>query len=424
MHDLLIEAQTVIPGGVNSPVRAFKGVGGEPLFFKRGVGQHIFDEENKGYIDYVLSWGALILGHAHPKIVETLHHTAQLGTSFGAPTVLEVQLASKIIALMPHLEMIRMVSSGTEATMTAIRMARAITGKSKILKFEGCYHGHSDSFLAKAGSGLLTLGIAASEGVPLEIAEHTLTVPFNDIDSAAKICEHYRDEIAAIIVEPVAGNMGCILPKPDFLRGLRQLCDDYHALLIFDEVITGFRIGLSGAARAFNVTPDLTTLGKVIGGGLPAAAIGGKRAIMECLAPVGKVYQAGTLSGNPLAMAAGLATLTELEKPHFFETLSMHTQTLLAGMRDVASTCAIPFHTVQLGAMFGLFFTEKPVVNLSDISGSHVERYKKFFHGMLREGIYFAPSAFEAGFISGAYTETDLEKTLDAAHHVFRSLQE
>lgn len=411
-------AKQCIPGGVNSPVRAFKGVGGTPLFFKSGQGSHVTDVDSQTYIDYVGSWGPLILGHCHPEVVAAVENALRSGMSFGAPTELEIKLAQKIISLMPHLEKVRMVSSGTEATMTAIRLASAISGKSKFIKFNGCYHGHSDRLLVKAGSGLLTLGIPACPGIPASITEHTLTAEFNDLDSVAQLFERYPHEIGSIILEPVPGNMGMIMPKPGFLKGLRELCDKHHALLIFDEVMTGFRIALGGAVEVFNVQPDLTTLGKVIGGGMPVAAIGGKAAYMDYLAPVGAVYQAGTLSGNPLAMAAGLSTLEILSQDERFGHLTSNTSKFVEGLRKAGVDQGIQIQTQSLGGMFGFCFTSHPVENYADVAASDESLFKRFFHGMLKEGVYFAPSMYEAGFVSTAHTQTDFEATWAASAKV------
>lgn len=415
-HQLFTQAQAIIPGGVNSPVRAFKGVGGEPLFFKQGLGAHIIDVDDKSYIDYVGSWGPLILGHCHEKIISAVIDVLHSGMSFGAPTELEIKLAQKIIQLMPSIEKIRMVNSGTEATMTAIRLARGYTNKSKIIKFNGCYHGHSDSLLVKAGSGVLTLGIPSSPGIPPSITEHTLTADFNNLEQTAQLFEAYGADIAAIIVEPIAGNMGMVLPKPEFLQGLRTLCDTYNAVLIFDEVMTGFRVALGGAQAIYQVKPDLTTLGKVIGGGMPVGALGGKASIMDYLAPIGPVYQAGTLSGNPLAMAAGLATLCEIEKPGFYQHLSTMSESLINGFTNVAKSLHIPFCGIAVGGMFGFCFSEKSqIANYSDIAAADEPLFKHFFHGMLQQGVYLAPSMFEAGFISAAHTKGDISTTVKAA---------
>lgn len=412
-----------MPGGVNSPVRSFSGVGGNPLFIQRAQGAYIVDVDNHMYIDYVCSWGAIILGHAHHQITEILKETIERGTSFGAPSPLEIQLAEKIIANIPSIEMVRMVSSGTEATMTALRMARALSGKPKIIKFEGCYHGHHDSLLVKAGSGALTLGHPSSAGVPEEAVEHTLLAPYNDLTAVQRLFEQYPNQIAGVIVEPVAGNMGCVLPKSEFLPGLRELCNQYNALLIFDEVMTGFRVGLQGAQGLFNIKPDLTCLAKVIGGGLPVGAVGGSKALMECLAPIGPVYQAGTLSGNPLAMAAGLATLTLLETSGFFEKLTGLTQRLIQGVSESAQAHNIPLYTTQAGGMFGLFFNSTPIHTLNDILSSHVDYFRLFFHAMLQKGVYLPPSAYEAYFTSSAHSIIEIDKTLNAVNDVFSTVR-
>ncbi len=422
-HELFIRAQQRIPGGVNSPVRAFRGVGGEPLFFKRGEGAYLIDEDGKRYIDYVASWGPLIVGHAHPSVVKAVQDAAAQSLGFGAPTAIEVEMAEKICALVPSIEMVRLVSSGTEATMTALRLARGYTGRDKIVKFEGCYHGHSDSLLIKAGSGALTLGVPTSPGVPAALAQHTLTLDYNDIDQVRVAFKQHGKDIACIIVEPVAGNMNCVPPAPGFLQGLRELCDEYGSVLIFDEVMTGFRVALGGAQQVYSVRPDLTTLGKVIGGGLPVAAFGGRRDIMHKIAPLGPVYQAGTLSGNPVALAAGLATLKLIEQPEFFTRLTATTQRFTAGMAQRAKQANIPFTTNQVGGMFGLFFTDAPrVENFAQVMACNVERFRKFFHGMLEQGVYLAPSAFEAGFVSSAHGDQEIAATLAAAEKVFASL--
>lgn len=422
--DLFLQAQSVIPGGVNSPVRAFKGVGGDPIFFKKGKGAYLTDVDNNDYIDYVGSWGPLILGHCNPVVIEAVNQVLHSGMSFGAPTELEILLAKKIISLIPSIEKVRMVNSGTEATMTAIRLARGYTNRNKFIKFNGCYHGHSDSLLVKAGSGLLTLGIPSTPGIPASITEHTLTADFNNLDQVAQLFEKYPDDIATVILEPVAGNMGFILPKPGFLQGLRELCDKYHALLIFDEVMTGFRVGLSGAQGIYGIKPDITTLGKVIGGGMPVGALGGSAEIMSCLAPEGPVYQAGTLSGNPLAMAAGLATLNEIEKPDFFYNLSKTTNNLLNALAEAARATNTPLFTASLGGMFGFCFTDKSHINdYSDIAASDELLFKKFFHGMLDNGIYFAPSMYEAGFVSSAHSDQEIHKTQNAAERVLNQIK-
>ncbi len=422
-HELFTAAQKHIPGGVNSPVRAFKGVGGEPLFFKRGEGAYLWSESDKQYVDYVASWGPMIAGHAHPEVIRAVQETAASGLSFGAPTVLETQMADLLCELVPSMELVRMVSSGTEATMSAIRLARGHTGRDKIIKFEGCYHGHSDALLVKAGSGALTLGVPSSPGVPAALAEHTLTLPYNDIDAVRETFSQVGGQVACIIVEPVAGNMNCVPPLPGFLEGLREICDDYGSVLIFDEVMTGFRVALGGAQAHYGITPDLTTLGKVVGGGMPVGAFGGKRAIMEKIAPLGPVYQAGTLSGNPVAMAAGLATLNLARQPGFHQGLTKMTDRLVTGIQEKAQKHNIPLSVNAVGGMFGLFFTDEPnVSNFAQVMACNVDRFKLFFHGMLNEGVYLAPSAFEAGFVSAAHTEADIDATIEAAGRVFASL--
>lgn len=421
--ELFAQAQRSIPGGVNSPVRAFKGVGGNPIFFKQGQGAYLFDEDDQKYIDYVGSWGPMILGHAYPPVIDAVTKAAQNGLSFGAPTEIEIEMAEKVIDLLPSIESVRMVSSGTEATMTAIRLARGYTGRDKIVKFEGCYHGHADSLLVKAGSGALTLGVPNSPGVPASLAEHTITLTFNDIDNVKQAFAEAGKEIACIIVEPVAGNMNCIPPEPGFLEGLREVCDQYGAVLIFDEVMTGFRTALGCAQSVYNITPDLTTLGKVIGGGMPVGAFGGKKEIMDYIAPVGPVYQAGTLSGNPIAMAAGLAMLNSISAPGFFENLGEKTQQLCDGLQTAADTLGIPFTTNRVGAMFGFFFSEeKSISRYQQVMACDIEKFKQFYHGMLHKGIYLAPSAFEAGFVSSAHTDKDIQDTIAAASEVFASL--
>ena len=422
-HDLFIQAQQHIPGGVNSPVRAFRGVGGDPVFFKHGEGAFITDEDDKQYIDYVGSWGPMILGHAHPKVIAAVEEAIGDGLGFGAPTRIEIEMADKVCELVPSIEMVRMVSSGTEATMSAIRLARGYTGRDKIVKFEGCYHGHSDSLLVKAGSGALTLGVPSSAGVPVALAEHTITLDYNNLDQVRDTFAHLGGQIACIIVEPVAGNMNCIPPLPGFLEGLRDICNEYQTVLIFDEVMTGFRVSLGGAQELYKVTPDLTTLGKVIGGGLPVGAFGGKREIMEKIAPLGPVYQAGTLSGNPVAMAAGLATLEEVAQPGFYTALAERTEQLARGLVTRAKAFDIPLVANHVGGMFGLFFTEEPQVkDYYQVTNCNVERFKLFFHGMLEQGIYLAPSAFEAGFVSAAHGEREIKNTLISAEQVFSQL--
>jgi len=422
-HELFIQAQQHIPGGVNSPVRAFRGVGGDPVFFKHGEGAFITDEDDKQYIDYVGSWGPMILGHAHPKVIAAVEEAIGDGLGFGAPTRIEIEMADKVCELVPSIEMVRMVSSGTEATMSAIRLARGYTGRDKIVKFEGCYHGHSDSLLVKAGSGALTLGVPSSAGVPVALAEHTITLDYNNLDQVRDTFAHLGGQIACIIVEPVAGNMNCVPPLPGFLEGLRSICDEYETVLIFDEVMTGFRVALGGAQELYQVTPDLTTLGKVIGGGLPVGAFGGKREIMEKIAPLGPVYQAGTLSGNPVAMAAGLATLEEIAQPGFFTALGERTEQLARGLVTRAKAFDIPLVANHVGGMFGVFFTEEQQVkDYYQVTNCNAERFKLFFHGMLEQGIYLAPSAFEAGFVSSAHGEREIKNTLVSAEQVFSQL--
>ena len=417
------QAQKFIPGGVNSPVRAFKGVGGDPVFIDRAAGAYTWDTDGKRYIDYVGSWGPMILGHAHPQVIQAVKDAADKGLSFGAPTVIETEMAEKICQLVPSMDMVRMVSSGTEATMSAIRLARGFTGRDTIVKFEGCYHGHSDSLLIKAGSGALTLGVPSSPGVPACLAEHTMTLAYNNIDQVKQAFKQSGDKIACIIVEPVAGNMNCIPPVPGFLEGLREVCDQYGSVLIFDEVMTGFRTALGGAQSVYNIKPDMTTLGKVIGGGMPVGAFGGRRDIMEYLAPLGPVYQAGTLSGNPVAMAAGLKTLELISAAGFFEALNGKVNTLVNGIVAKASAAGIPMTSNTVGGMFGLFFTDaNKVSNFEQVTKCDIERFNRFFHGMLDEGVYLAPSAYEAGFVSSTHTDEDIQATIDAAGKVLGSL--
>ena len=414
------KAKILLPGGVNSPVRDFRRVGGEPIFVEKAKGAYLCDVDGNKYIDYVGSWGPMILGHAHPKVVSAIQKAAESGLSFGAPTEIETQLAEKISHLMPSLEMLRMVSSGTEATMSAIRLARGYTKRDKIVKFEGCYHGHSDSLLVKAGSGALTLGTPDSAGVPLSFAQHTLTLEYNDPEKVRSLFTQMGDEIAAIIVEPIAGNMGCIPPVEGFLSCLREVCDHYGSVLIFDEVMTGFRVHLGGAQTLYNVSPDLTTLGKVIGGGMPVGCFGGRRDIMEKIAPLGDVYQAGTLSGNPVAMAAGFTTLSLISEKSFFEEVSVKTKSLVTQLKREADARNVPFSTNQVGGMFGIFFTESdPVRDFSQVLSADDKLFKKFFVEMLKQGIYFAPSPFEAGFLSNAHGETEINETLKAASLAF-----
>ena len=422
-NNLFINAKKVIPGGVNSPVRSFSGVGGTPVYIDYANGAYIFDSEDKQYIDYVGSWGPMILGHAHPEVINVVQKIAAKGLSFGAPTELETLMAEKVCELVPSIDLVRMVSSGTEATMSALRLARGFTGRDKIVKFEGCYHGHSDSLLVKAGSGALTLGVPSSPGVTQAVAADTITLTYNDAESVKQTFAEIGDQIACVIVEPVAGNMNCIPPEPGFLQTLRQVCNEQGCVLIFDEVMTGFRVGLHGAQGVYQVTPDLTTLGKVIGGGMPVGAFGGKREIMEYLAPLGAVYQAGTLSGNPVAMAAGLKTLELISQAGFYENLSKTTKKLTTGIVQRAEQAGVSLTTNTIGAMFGLFFSEQEKVSLySQVIKCNQGLFKHFFHGMLEQGVYLAPSAFEAGFVSAAHSDEDIEKTLDAAAVVFKSL--
>ena len=423
-EQLFSQAVKVIPGGVNSPVRAFNGVGGTPPFIKRAQGAYIYDADDNAYIDYVGSWGPMILGHNHPAILDAVINTAQNGLSFGAPTELEITMAKKVRELVPSMESLRMVSSGTEATMSAIRLARGYTNRDKILKFEGCYHGHADSLLVKAGSGALTLGVPNSPGIPADFAKHTLTVSYNNIEQVKEIFTKYPDQIACIIVEPVAGNMNCIPPVEGFLEGLRAVCDEYNAVLIFDEVMTGFRIALGGAQAHYNIKPDLTTLGKVIGGGMPVGAFGGKQEIMDYIAPVGPVYQAGTLSGNPIAMAAGLAALTELAQGDKHKQLTATTEKLAMGLKAAAERHGVNLSINYVGAMFGFFFTDddQPITTFEQVMACDSDKFNRFFHLMLEHGVYLAPSAFETGFLSTAHSDDIIEKTLEAAAKCFAQL--
>ena len=418
--DVMTRARDLFPGGVNSPVRAFRGVGGEPIVAERGEGARIWDADGKEYIDFVLSWGPLVLGHASPIVLEALERAMQKGTSFGMPTELEVLLAELIRQRMPHVEMMRFVSSGTEATMSAVRLARAFTGREAILKFEGCYHGHADSFLVRAGSGVATLGLPDSPGVPAALAALTLTAPFNDLHVATELIRANKNRIAAIIVEPVVGNSGFIPPDPGFLDGLRRIADESGALLIFDEVMTGFRIAPGGARERFGVTADLTTLGKVIGGGLPVAAYGGRRAIMERVAPSGPVYQAGTLSGNPLAMAAGLATLRTLT-PALHAKIEKRTATLVEGLQKIADDLRVPLTAGYAGSMWGFFFTSKPVRNFIDAKASDAQLFRRFFHAALDRGVYLAPSPFEACFMSAAHGDAEVATALERMRHALEA---
>ncbi len=420
---LFSEAQKFIPGGVNSPVRAFGSVGGEPVFFARAEGAYLFDTDGNRYIDYINSWGPMILGHADPSVVLAVQEAAASGLSFGAPTERETALAKMVCDLVPSVEKVRMVSSGTEATMSAIRLARGFTGRDKIVKFEGCYHGHSDSLLVKAGSGALTLGVPTSPGVPAALAEHTITLGFNEPEQVAQVFDEIGDSIACIIVEPIAGNMNFIPPVDRFLEGLRAVCDEHGSLLIFDEVMTGFRVALGGAQQYYGVLPDMTTLGKVIGGGLPVGAFGGKAEIMDHIAPTGPVYQAGTLSGNPVAMAAGLATLKGVSVPGFFDTLGERTAALCHGLQQAADEAGVAFGTERLGGMFGFFFSDDtPVRRYRQVVACDQDRFKKFFHGMLERGIYLAPSAYEAGFVSARHSDEDIAATVAAARSVMATL--
>jgi len=422
-HDLFAAAQRHIPGGVNSPVRAFRGVGGDPVFFESAAGPYLFDADGRRYVDYIGSWGPMILGHAHPEVIEAVGDRIQLGLSFGAPTELETRMADLVCELVPSMDLVRMVSSGTEATMSAIRLARGFTGRDKLVKFEGCYHGHSDSLLVKAGSGALTLGEPSSPGVPAALAGLTLTLTYNDLDQVRDTFAQVGQEIACIIVEPVAGNMNCIPPVPGFLEGLREICDRHGAVLIFDEVMTGFRVALGGAQSLYGVTPDLTTLGKVIGGGMPVGAFGGRRDIMSRIAPLGPVYQAGTLSGNPIAMAAGLKTLELISAPGFFEALTAKTAALTEGLVGHATAAGVALSANRAGGMFGIFFTDQgPVTSYAGATGCDQARFRAFYHGMLGRGVYLAPSAFEAGFVSAAHSEADIAATLEAAAKTFAEI--
>ncbi|QFU74513.1 glutamate-1-semialdehyde-2,1-aminomutase [Halioglobus maricola] len=412
-----------IPGGVNSPVRAFKAVGGTPIFIERSDGARVYDCEGKAYIDYVLSWGPMLMGHNHPAVREAVIKQSEKGLSFGAPTELEIELADRICAIMPGMDMVRMVNSGTEATMSAIRLARGYTGRDTIVKFEGCYHGHSDSLLVKAGSGALTMGVPSSPGVPAALADHTMTLNYNDPEGVRAAFAEHGDSIACVIVEPVAGNMNCIPPAPGFLETLRECCDASGAVLILDEVMTGFRFGLEGAQGYFGVEADLTTLGKVIGGGMPVGAFGGKREIMEQIAPLGPVYQAGTLSGNPIAMAAGLATLDIISADGFYEPLFARTENLCAGLQDAADRAGVAFTTNHRGTMFGGFFTNaSQIENYRQVMACDTEAFNRFFHLMLEAGVYLAPASYEAGFMSSAHTDADIDATVDAARGAFAAL--
>ena len=419
---LFTRAQQTIPGGVNSPVRAFKSVGGTPRFIAGAKGAWIHDADGKAYIDYVGSWGPMILGHQHPAVIEAVTRQAAIGMSYGAPTEAEVEMAELLCARVPQLEQVRLCSSGTEATMSALRLARGYTGRDHILKFEGCYHGHGDSLLVKAGSGLLTFGVPTSPGVPPELARLTLTATYNDLASVQALFAAHPDSIACVIVEPVAGNMNCVPPRAGFLEGLRELCTQHGALLIFDEVMTGFRVGPRGAAGLYGIAPDLITLGKIIGGGLPVGAFGGRRDIMQMLAPLGPVYQAGTLSGNPLAMSAGLALLRALDDPTIHPRLEASTRALCGGLQAEADAAGIDFTTTQVGSMFGLYFGRGPIHTLADVGACDGERFKRFFHLMLERGVYLAPSAYEAGFVSAAHGTDEIARTVAAAREAFALL--
>ena len=422
-EQLFERAQGPIPGGVNSPVRAFKAVGGTPRFMERAEGAYIYDVDQKRYIDYVLSWGPMIMGHNHPRVRAAVIETAQHGLSFGCPTEIEIELAERLCSLVPSLEQVRMTSSGTEATMSAIRLARGATGRDKIIKFEGCYHGHSDSLLIKAGSGALTFGVPSSPGVPEVLAQHTITLPFNDLGALEQAFAELGDQIACVITEPVTGNMNCILPEPGYLEGMRELCTQHGSVLIFDEVMTGFRFGTHCAQGFLNIEPDLTCLGKVIGGGMPVGAFGGRADIMSHISPLGPVYQAGTLSGNPVAMASGLATLDIISESGFYEGLFARTTQLCEGMQASADRAGIPFTTNHLGSMFGFFFTEdEKVTQYPQVIGANIEQFNQFFHAMLDEGVYLAPASFEAGFMSSAHTDEDINATIAAADRAFAAL--
>ncbi len=423
MSEQFSAAKNHIPGGVNSPVRAFAGVGGEPIFIKRAAGAYIYDEDDKQYIDYVGSWGPMILGHAHPEVISAVRDAAGNGLSFGAPTTIETTMADKVCERVPSMDMVRMVSSGTEATMSAIRLARGFTGRDKLVKFEGCYHGHADSLLVKAGSGALTLGQPSSPGVPASLAELTVTLPYNDLNAFNSAITEIADQVACVIIEPVAGNMNCIPPVDGFLEGIRETCTRFGIVLIFDEVMTGFRVALGGAQGYFGIKPDLTTLGKVIGGGMPVGAFGGKREIMEHIAPLGPVYQAGTLSGNPIAMTAGLKTLELISQPGFYHELAEKVVFLTDGILDAAKTNGIDMTCNRIGGMFGLFFSNQQVSSFEQATQCNIDQFKAFFHGMLDAGVYLAPSAYETGFVSAAHSESDLQQTIDTAAVVLSSIK-
>ena len=420
--DLFEKSLHTIPGGVNSPVRAFGSVGGTPIFFKKAQGSRLWDENDKEYIDYINSWGPMILGHAHPEVIQAVQSVAEDSLSFGAPTARELEMAETIVNLVPSIEQVRLVSSGTEATMSAIRVARGFTGRDTIVKFEGCYHGHADALLVKAGSGALTFGQPSSAGVPEDFAKHTLTLPYNDTDALIELFKKMGSNIACVIIEPVVGNMNLIIPHGEFLKTLRSLCSEHGSILIFDEVMTGFRVSLGGAQELFGILPDMTTLGKVIGGGLPVGAFGGRKDIMQKLAPIGPVYQAGTLSGNPVAVAAGLETLRLIQKENFYEDLAKMTHALVKGLEDASKAFNHAFSARNVGGMFGLYFSDKAPDSFDEVMASDREKFKQFFHHMLDEGIYFGPSAFEAGFVSAAHTQEDIQATLNAAQKAFKKL--
>jgi glutamate-1-semialdehyde 2,1-aminomutase len=421
-HELFQRAKELLPGGVNSPVRAFKSVGGEPFFAQRASGAYLWDVEGRRYIDYVGSWGPMIAGHAHPRVLEAVERVMRDGLSFGVPNPLEVTMAETIARIVPSVEMVRMVNSGTEATLSAIRLARGATGRSRIVKFEGCYHGHGDSFLVKAGSGALTLGVPDSPGVPKALADLTLTLPYNDFDAATALFDEVGGEIAALIIEPIVGNANCIPPKDGYLQHLRMLCSKHGALLIFDEVMTGFRVALGGAQALYGITPDLSTFGKIIGGGMPVGAYGGRRDLMSQIAPSGPIYQAGTLSGNPVAMAAGLATLDLIQQPSFHAELERKTLRLVHSLQSAANEAGIAFSTNRVCGMFGLFFTNAKVESYAQATSCDVAMFRRFFHGMLQRGVYLAPSAFEAGFVSSAHTDEDIAATVQAARETFAEI--
>ena len=421
-EQLFKRASQSIAGGVNSPVRAFRAVGGTPVFFSRAEGPYLYDADGKQYIDYIGSWGPMIAGHANPRVLQAVRDAIENGLSFGAPTAIETEMAELVKSFFPSMERLRFCSSGTEATMSAIRLARGFTGRDTIVKFEGCYHGHSDSLLVKAGSGALTFGVPSSPGVPADLAKHTMNLPFNDLTAATKFFEKQGDSIACVIIEPITGNMNMILPQPGYLEGLRALCDQYGVVLIFDEVMTGFRVAMGGAQALTGIRPDLTSLGKIIGGGMPVGAFGGRQDIMDMLAPLGPVYQAGTLSGNPVAMAAGIATLSELSQPGFYDALNAATERFVSGMVSVASDAGVSIQGVSRGGMFGLFFADQPVNSFAEVTACDEEVFKRFFHLMLNRGIYLAPSMYEAGFVSSKHSESVISTTLAAAKEAFDAL--